>query len=243
MRKQMEEALRESEQKLREHQERLQGMAFDAAVVQERDRRRIAVELHDSIGQVLALAQIKLGAVREDAKGAPRAAIDEVVALLGQSIVESRSLVFALSPPILYDLGLDAAISWLIEEVETHHGMRVALATDSAEKSLDETTAVIVFRAVRELLLNVLKHAKSPEAKVSLRRMGDHLEVVVEDAGVGFAPEALISAPSGGGFGLFSLREQMSRVGGTVEVTSAKGRGTNARVRVPLKPKELRVDR
>ena len=235
VRKQMEAALQESEQNLREHQEKLQGMAFEAAVVQERERRRIAVDLHDSIGQLLALAQIKLGAVREGATGAPRAAIEEVLGLLGKSIAESRSLVFALSPPILYDLGLDAAISWLAEEVEKSHGLLVTLTADGAVGALDDTTAVIVFRAVRELLMNVFKHAQSPAARVSLRGTSELLEVVVEDEGVGFDPVALTTAPSGGSFGLFSLREQITRVGGTVELTSAKGEGTRACVRVPLK--------
>jgi signal transduction histidine kinase len=236
MRKRMEAALREGEQKLREYQEELQGMAFDAAVVQERERRRIAVDLHDSIGQVLALAQIKLTALREDVKGAPRVTVDEVVKLLSQAIIDSRALVFALSPPVLYDLGLSAAISWLIEDVEAKHGMHVALTADSEDQPLDETTAVIVFRAVRELLMNVLKHAKSPSANVRLRRAGDHLEVVVEDAGVGFDSEAATSAARGGSFGLFSLREQIGRLGGTVEITSAKGKGTTACVRVPSTP-------
>jgi len=239
MRKRMEAALREGEQKLREYQERLQGMAFDAAVVQERERRRIAVDLHDSIGQALALAQIKLTAVRADATDRPRVAIDEVVALLRQAIADSRSLAFALSPPVLYDLGLNAAISWLIDEVETKHGLHVALSGDSVDRSLDETTAVIVFRAVRELLMNVLKHARSPAATVFLRRAGDHLDVVVEDAGVGFDPEAVTAAANGGSFGLFSLREQIHRLGGTVEITSAKGHGTSARVMVPLKRRSL----
>jgi signal transduction histidine kinase len=238
MRKQIETALLESEQKLREYQEKLQGMAFDAVVVQERERRRIAVELHDSIGQSLALAKIKLSAVRGDATGAPRAAIDDVVAILGQSIIDSRLLVFALSPPVLYDLGIHAAISWLIEELETKHGMQVTFTDDSEDKSLEETTAVIVFRAVRELLMNVLKHAKSPAASVLLRRMDDQLEVVVEDAGVGCDSETVTSWSNGGGFGIFSLREQIDRLGGTVEITSAKGKGTSARVRVPLRRAE-----
>lgn len=234
MRKKMEAALLESEQKLRENQERLQSMAFDAAVVQERERRRIAVDLHDSLGQALALAQIKLTTARDDAPDRARGAIDEVVALLRQAIIDSRSLVFALSPPVLYDLGLNAAISWLIDEVQKQHGMQVTLTDDGADKSPDETTAVVVFRAVRELLMNVLKHANRPEANVTLGRAGDYLEVVVEDAGVGFDPAKMISAPKGRSFGLFSLREQITRLGGTVEITSARGRGTRVQLRVPL---------
>jgi PAS domain S-box-containing protein len=229
MRKQIEAALRESERQLRDYQERLKCMAFDAAVAQERDRRRMAVDLHDSIGQTLALAQIKLSAVRNAASGPSRAALDEVAALLTQSVTDSRTLVFALSPPVLYDLGLGAGISWLAEDLQAKHGLEVTL-TDDGVGALDETTAVVVFRAVRELLMNVLKHAQSLAAEVTLHRGDGYLEVVVKDDGVGFDTEAVHT----GSFGLFSLREQISRVGGTVELTSAPRRGTRARVRVPL---------
>jgi PAS domain S-box-containing protein len=225
----------EADQKLREYQEKLRQMAFDTAVAEERERRRIAVDLHDRIGQTLALAQIKLSSVRDEVTGAPRAAIEAGVALVAQSIDDSRSLVFELSPPVLYDLGLHAALSWLAEEVERLHGLRVTLTDDDAPKPLDDTTAAFLFRAVRELLMNVLKHANVPLATVSLQRAGDELEVVVEDAGVGFDLDATRSVRSGGGFGLFSMREQIGRLGGTVEISSAKGRGTSVRARVRLK--------
>ncbi len=235
MRKQMEAALRESEGKLREQQERLRRMAFEAAASQERERRSIAVDLHDSIGQAIALARLKVSTLRDAASGVPRAALDEVAALLAQSAVDSRTLVFALSPPVLYDLGLSAALSWLVEDLEAKHGLHVVLEDAGVERSLDETTAVVVFRSVRELLMNVLKHAQSHEAALTLRQAGEDLEVVVADAGVGFDPEVMSGAANGGSFGLFSLREQISRIGGTVEIVSAKNEGTRARVRVPVK--------
>ena len=225
---------RASEERLREYQEKLQRMAFDAAVVEERERRRIAVELHDRIGQQLALAQISLSSVLAEVGTSPRAAIDKAIALLQESVVATRSLVFELSPPVLYDLGIKDAVSWLIEEVEKRHEMRVVLTADDADKPLDDTTAAIVFRAVRELLMNALKHARSLEVKVSLRRTEDYLEVVVADEGVGFEPEAVTSRPNGG-FGLFSLREQINSLGGTLAITSARGQGTSACVRVRLK--------
>jgi PAS domain S-box-containing protein len=231
VRKAIDEALRQSEQKLREYQEQLKRMAFEAAVVQERERRRFAVDLHDSIGQSLALARIKLTSVRGNARGAPRTAIDEVVALLEQSIRDSRSLVFALSPPVLYDLGLEAAISWLIDDLRQKHGLVVELAVEGAALSLDETTAGVVFRAVRELLMNVLKHAQTMAARVSVHQGSERLEVIVEDEGVGFDPDETPSAPRGS-FGLFSLREQISRVGGSLALTSARGGGTRACVRI-----------
>ncbi len=229
---------REAEKEIRGYQERLQRMAFDATLTEERERRRLAVVLHDGIGQHLALAQMSLASVREGVKGVTRKAIDKVVALLVQSISDTRSLVSELSPPLLYELGITEALSWLSEEMSKRHGMRVTLKDDNADKALDDTTAAFAFRAVRELLMNALKHAESLAVNVSLRRTFDHLEILVEDAGVGFDPERLTSVANEGGFGLMSVREQISRLGGTVEITSAKGRGTRAVVRVPLKPAE-----
>lgn len=210
-------------------------MAFEATVAEERARRRLAMILHDGIVQQLALSKIKLGSVRPTLSGEARATVDAAVALLTQSIAESRSLVFELSPPVLYDLGLAAALAWLVEELAKGQGMRVTLTDDGADKPLDDTAGAIVFRAVRELLMNVFKHAATLEANVSLGRTRDQLGVVVEDAGVGFEPGAPAPEDGDGGFGLLSLREQIVHLGGTVEILSARGRGTTARLWVPLK--------
>jgi signal transduction histidine kinase len=208
-------------------------MSFEATAAQERDRRRIAVDLHDRIGQSLALAQIVLTSISDASSADARAAITEAIELIKQSVLDTRSLTFELSPPILYDLGLAAAISWHAEQVEVSRGQRVEVHETGEAIVLDDTTAAVVFRTVRELLMNVFKHAQTLTARVWLRRTGDWLHVTVEDKGVGFdpGPEAILAS---GSFGLFSVREQISRLGGTVEIVSAKGQGTRVHVQVPL---------
>lgn len=225
---------RESDKKLRDYQDRLQHMAFDAVLAEERERRRIAADLHDRIGQALALAQIKLTSAREAITGAARVSVDDAVDLLAQSVVDTRTLVFELSPPVLYDLGLKAALSWLVEDLEKRQGMAIELIDDGADESLDDTSAALVFRAVRELLVNVFKHAHAPGAKLSVRRTASHFEIEVEDHGVGFDVNDVTAASNVGGFGLFSVREQISRLGGVVEVASAPNRGTRVSLRLPL---------
>ena len=229
---------RESDKRLRDYQDRLLRLAFNTALVEERERRRIAAEVHDQIGQSLALAQIKLTSMRDAIAGAPRATLDEAVALLAQSIIDTRTLIFDLSPPVLYELGLKEALSWLVEEVEKRHGVLVELVDDSVNKPLDDMSAALVFRAVRELLTNVFKHAGARAAKVSLRRDGADVEITVEDHGVGFELHNVGAHSSSGGFGLFSVREQIGRLGGTLEVVSAPGHGTRVSLRVPLKAGE-----
>jgi signal transduction histidine kinase len=216
-------------------QEELQRMTFAAAVAGERERRRIAADLHDGIGQTLALAQIKLESMCETISGAPRKAIAEVIDLIAKSIADTRTLTFELSPPVLYDLGLKAALAWLAEDMKKRNGMKIELRDDGVPKPLDDVTASLVFRAVRELLMNVFKHAKAISTKISLRRSGDLLEIEVEDNGIGFDTHDPFLQSAGKGFGLFRLREQINRLGGVVEVVSRPLRGTRVNLRLPLR--------
>jgi signal transduction histidine kinase len=219
-----------SERAVLDYQQRLQRMAFDRVVVEERERRRLATALHDGVTQYLALAKLTLDPVRERLEGAARTAIDAAEKLIADAIAETHSLSFELSPPLLYELGLEAALSWLGEKLEQGTGLRVQIAEDGTARPLDDVTASIVFRTVRELLMNVVKHAHAATAKVSLHHHPDRLEVLVEDAGTGFDPREMASDA---GFGLMSVREQIGRLGGAVEITSAANEGTRVRVRVP----------
>jgi two-component system CheB/CheR fusion protein len=225
---------RNAEREIRAYQERLQRMAFDAALTEERERRRLAIELHDWIVQDLALAQIKLAPVRSELAGNSLAALDSALELVQKAIDDSRTLVFDLSPPVLYDLGLKEGLAWLAEDVERRYGLKVEVTDDGANKPLDDATKTIAFRAVRELVMNVLKHARVPAAKVSLRRTDDAFHIDVVDGGVGFDPDAPTDRSSREGFGLLSVREQIGRVGGTLKITSASQQGTLVSVSVPL---------
>jgi PAS domain S-box-containing protein len=229
---------RTAERQIGAYQDRLRRMAFDAALTEERERRRIAIELHDGIGHALALAQIKLTSVRGDLVGPSQGAVEGAVKLLEQAIADQRTLIFDLSPPVLYDLGLKEALAWLAEDVEKRHGVQIEVVDDGADKPLDDVAKAVVFRGVRELIMNVLKHAKARAAKVSLRRADDHLEIDVEDRGVGFDPDAPPDRATEGGFGLLSVREQITSLGGTLKINSAPQQGTCASVCVPLQARE-----
>jgi PAS domain S-box-containing protein len=232
-------ARRESERRIADYQERLRQMAFDAALTEERERRRIAIDLHDRIGQALALAQMKLTAAPEASAPGP---LKEAIALIAQAVLDTRTLTFELSPPLLYELGLKEARSWLAEDLSQSSGIRIELADDGTSKPLDDASAALAFRAVRELLANVLKHSSSPVAKISLCRDGGELEVTVEDQGVGFQPPAA-GRSRAVGFGLLSVREQISGLGGSVHVESEVGLGTRVTLRLPIKlDTPLRLD-
>jgi PAS domain S-box-containing protein len=221
-----------SERAILEHQDRLQRMAFDRVVVEERERRRVATALHDGVTQYLALAKITLDPVRQGLNEADRTRMEAALKLITDAIAETRSLSFELSPPLLYDLGIKAALSSLGEKLEQGSGLKVVITEGGSDPELDDVTASIVFRTVRELLVNVVKHAHVPTAHVTIGRHDDHVEVIVEDHGTGFDP-AEVGPPTG--FGLVSVREQIGRLGGTVEVISARNKGTRVRVCIPCR--------
>ena len=133
-----------------------------------------------------------------------------------------RSLLFEISPPVFWDLGFAAAAEWLVER-QQGSGTRFDLVDDGKPKPLAEAHGLILFRAVRELLLNVVKHARARRCTVSLERRGDEMRIEVADDGVGFAPEVLEGAQCG--YGLFSIHERISYMGGSMTIDSQAHQG------------------
>jgi PAS domain S-box-containing protein len=229
---------RQSEEKIRTYQEQLQSLASELSLTEERERRRLATVLHDHIAQLLVVAKGKFEKIQESTLYRSVAKpMEEIRRLIEESIRYTRSLVFELSPPILYELGFEPAMEWLAEHMEQQYGLVVAVEDDASSKPLDNEARVLLFRAVRELLFNVLKHSQASGARVCMRRAGEHLEVIVEDNGVGFAPGK--SAGLSGkmeGFGLFSIRERLNYFGGRMEIESTPGEVTRVILTLPLQP-------
>ena len=231
---------RRAEDKLMDYQERLRSLASELTLAEERERRRIAVLLHDQIGQKLAVSYIRLGQLNgpaaPPARESLKANIDEIRQVIKQAIQDTKSLTFRISSPILYELGLAAAVEWLTEELQEQHGVVTYFDDDREPKPLDEDVQVLLFQAVSELLVNVVKHSRARHVQVSLWREEDRLHLAVYDDGLGFDPTA-IRARWGrrrGGFGLFSIRERLRPFGGVLEVDSKPGFGTQVIIIVPL---------
>jgi signal transduction histidine kinase len=231
---------RKAEERILEYQSHLKNLASQLTLAEERERRRIAGELHDQVSQSLALAKIKLDALRAGATSRrPDEVLSEASESLEKVIGDMRSLTFDLSCPVLYELGFEAAVSeWLEEQIEKEHGIKTEFEDDGQAKPLGDDVRVLLFRDVRELLINAVKHAHANKIKVSIRKAGEQMEVCVEDDGVGFDPaEAAAMAVRRGELGLFSIRERLEGFGGCVEIESAPGRGCRATIRAPLKRK------
>jgi len=226
-----------NEKKLLEQQDKLRSLSSELLLTEERERRHIATELHDRIGQTLAVTKIKLAELRQASASNETAAkaLDDIRQYIEQTIQDTRSLTFELSPPVLYELGLEAALAWLINQTREKHGLRIELKDDGRSKPLDNGCRVIVFQAARELLFNIVKHARARSATLSVRKDDNDICIDIEDDGIGFDSSELEATETGSrGFGLFSIRERLSPLGGHLEIKSGPGRGTHVTMVVPL---------
>lgn len=223
---------RHAQARAEEYQNELRSLASEMALVEERERRRIAVELHDQVGHALAIAKFKL----EDLHSATDAVeLEEAIELIDETIKNTRSLTFELSPPVLHELGFIAALDWLCKQMRDKHGLNVVFRDDDAPKKLAEDTRMLVFQAMRELLINAAKHSRASEVHVQAKKLDGNIQVTVEDNGVGFDPSE-VAARRGkeGGFGLFNMSERLGYLGGRLEIDSAPGRGTTITLVAPL---------
>ncbi|MGD0551204.1 MAG: PAS domain S-box protein [Sedimentisphaerales bacterium] len=227
---------KEAEEKLMLYQQRLRSLASELSLAEERLRRRIAAELHDHIAQNLAISKIKLESLKSDAKPGLAKSFKEVINLISQTIDTSRSLTFEISPPVLYELGFEAAVGWLVRQTRQRFGLDVEFINDEKPKPLNADIRILLFQAVRELLVNVVKHAKAKKAKVYARAVDDNIQVTVEDNGVGFDITALNPAKdfTKGGFGLFNIRERLDQIGGSVIIQSGRKKGTQIIMTAPI---------
>ena len=225
-----------AEQNLLAYQEKLRLLASDLSMTEERERRRLSAYLHDSIAQTLAFCKIKLGSVQRSArlKGSD-ARLREVLGMIEQSITETRRLTLELSPPILHELGLPAAIDWLCSRIRERHQIEILLEEASHKPVLDADLSILLFHAVREAIVNVVKHAGASRGCVRIRPEGSNITVEVEDDGRGFDTSLLHDHARGhDGFGLFHIRERLTSVGGSLNVDSRPGRGTRVLMTIPL---------
>jgi len=225
-----------AEDQVHRYEGRLRSMASELSLAEERQRRILATDLHDGIGQYLVLAQIKLGGLQKLADSTPMSAqLAEVRDLIDQAIRDARTLTTQLSPPILYDLGLEAGLKWLCEQIQGQQDLHVRFHGESGSMPIDTDLRVVLFQSVRELLRNVMRHAQARTADVTMRTGNGSLLVIVEDDGAGFDP-ATIDAHlyKAGSFGLFSVRERLKSLGGELTIESQPGKGTRVMLAVAL---------
>lgn len=228
---------KEAEANLRAYQNKLKSMASELALTEERERRRIAADLHDHACQSLALSKMRLQDLLEHSDPANTQALRSICETLNTTIESVRELTFDLSSPTLYKFGLEAALEELLEDkLRGEHHILYRFRDDKQPKPLPQDMLVLLFQSVRELLFNVIKHSQAHEVALDIRREMDSIRITVADDGTGFdVAEALSSASRGRSVGLFNLRERLDYIGGTLDIDSAPGRGSRFVLVAPLK--------
>lgn len=218
-----------------EHKEQLRALTNETTLAEERQRRELAVELHDRVTQPLAVLKMRLQEATRSFDGHPSyEEYRQSLMLLDEAIGEARSITAETSPPFIFDIGLAPALEWLCERAAAR-GVACEVFADDGLEDAPEDVRLFAFQAVRELLANSMKHSGAQHITVTLDRMGDDLKLRVTDDGGGFPTSELPSGPAHDrGFGLFSLRERATHLGGALEVASSLGAGTIVSLRVPL---------
>ena len=221
-----------------ERGDKLRTLSIALALAEERERRSLAQDLHDDLGQMMAVIGLKAAAVQaQKMTPALKFAVSECAVAIEQANRKLRTMALQLNPPMLDQLGLVPALEWMADEVRRIYRLEVIIKDDGQPKLLDPAVSATLFRAIRELLINVSKHARVEKAIVTAARTGDGMLMVdVSDAGAGFDPDGIGLTPRGTGFGLLSVRERLGFLGGKVEIRSNPGMGTSVVMTVPLLP-------
>jgi two-component system sensor histidine kinase EvgS len=231
---------KEKEQKILEYQQRLKTLATRLTFAEERERRSIAADLHDHVGHSLALARLQLNGVLEAQSELERTIlVKDISHILLKSLQDTRNLIFELSSPSLNEIGLGAAVSeWLEEHAEKRYGLKTQFIDEIDErlrKTLDDNVRAVLFRNVRELVTNVIKHAKAQKVSIYLKNVDTMLTIIIEDDGAGFDTKSAIEPGEvKSGFGLFSIKERMADLGGSFDIRSEPGKGCRVVLTVPV---------
>jgi PAS domain S-box-containing protein len=215
----------------------LQALAAELVKTEQKERRQLAKILHDHLQQLLVAAKMNTSVIRAKAGTKDIQDIaDSLTEMLDESIRASRSLTADLSPPILHEKGLAAALEWLRRKMQEKHGLSMEIDADPAAEPSADLVRIFLFEAVRELLLNAVKHAKIDRVQVRMRMLeSGEIELIVADKGAGFDPTKIEATHStSGGFGLFSIRERLNYLGGQMHIDAAPGQGSRFILTAPV---------
>jgi PAS domain S-box-containing protein len=231
LRRRAEEALRESEQRLR-------FLTSQLLSAQERERKRISMELHDELGQSLAVLKLQIRAIerslRDDQQDL-KADCLELLRYLDGVIDDIRRISRDLSPSILEDLGLQSALQYLINEFSKHYAISQAFEVEDLDQLFPADAQIIIYRIFQECLTNISRHASATEVSIAVREHDGSISLVLEDNGAGFDPtQALAHRASGRGLGLAALNERARILGGVLEIRSQPGFGTRVTCVIPV---------
>jgi PAS domain S-box-containing protein len=224
---------KQTEEELQRYQQKLLSLSAELSLAEEKERRRIASELHDDIGQTLAMGQIKTESLMLSSQPADVSrSLTEIRDLIANSIQKVRFLTSQLSPPLLYEVGFSAALRWLADKFQQESGIKIEILGDTIRKELSEEIGVTLFQVVRELVVNITKHAKARNAQITVGNLKGKIWISVKDDGIGFDVSRIGKKDE---FGLFNIRQKMKHLGGEIIIESPQGQGTYVSLVAPFR--------
>jgi signal transduction histidine kinase len=225
----------EINRQIRTYQRQLRRLASELSLAEARERREIASDLHDHIGQALAYVSQKVTLLQGNSIfSGMENDFTEILSILNQTIRYTRDLTVAISPPVLYELGLPAAIDWLAERAQNRHGFRVRSSQTGVPHEVSEDIRVFIFKSIQELISNVAKHAEASQVDIRTTWAKEGIVIAVIDDGCGFDVTSFDNGLSSDCcFGLFSIRERLSYTGGSLNIDSQPGHGTRVSISMP----------
>ena len=213
----------------------LQRLSTKLITAQEEERRSIARELHDEVGQVLTTIKVELAVAQRtiEASGGDAHLLEDARSIADGALTSVRDLSHLLHPALLDDLGLPSAVEWYLRGFGRRHGIRAEVLHDRMDERLTADIETSAYRIVQEALTNVVKHARATTCRVYLQRLANTILITIEDDGAGFDAAEVERAPGRVGLGLIGIRERASQLRGTVRLESAPGKGTRLTVELP----------
>ncbi len=219
-------ARKETEQRLMHYQGQLRSLSSELALTEERERRRIGLGVHDHIGQPLVMIKFAVQSLGMDTDETTGRKLCEIRGQIDELLEAIRSLSFELGDSVLYEVGFkEATEAYAMREIQQKHGIVYQVDAQEDFPRLPDDVKVVLFRNLRELLANVVKHARAKHVGIRLTATAEALTVEVKDDGVGFDPTAVYEEHGQRHFGIFSVREQLGFLGGRLEIDSAPGGG------------------
>lgn len=219
-----------------EKNDQLRSLSMELTLAEEKERRHLSELLHDNLGQNLALAKIRLCSMAAAHAGdSCQQALGEIKVFLSDAIHSTRSLTAEMSPPVLYDLSFVAAIKWLADHILVANGIKHEVVSNGKNVALPENTKVLLFKTVRELLVNSVKHSQASYVRIDLDYSDTTLYIIIHDDGVGMTDVSVDrSSVSERGFGLMSINERITYLGGEFKIVSQPNHGTIVTLQIPL---------
>jgi PAS domain S-box-containing protein len=226
-----------AKQEIQEYQTSLQKLTTDISLIEEKQKKEIASNIHDHLSQFLVISKMRINKLKKnpELKGIHED-LKFIETHISEALENSRKITYELSPPVLYQLGIIEALNWLLEEVETTHKIKCKFNSNLTSIKLSDAASILLYRSIQEILNNTIKYANASLITVDFDKNKFGVDILIRDNGVGFNTSLLNNhnSHSGSGFGLFTVKERLRNIKGKFTITSKLGEGTNVAFFIPL---------